>query len=75
MENIKDMLGKRVVLTSKNEVSYAGVVHSIIEVDGVEGVLLRIDKDSGFSVWCPGKFIKDVLVIPIPEEMREQEIA
>lgn len=70
MDDIKNIIGERVVLTSFNEISYAGIVYKIIEVDGVEGVLLKIDEKSGFSVWCPQNFIKDILIIPIPKEMR-----
>ena len=71
MENLKNYLNKRVVLTTKNEVCYAGIPYQTITIDDQNGLIVRIDENSNFSIWCPEDFIKDILVIPIPEEIEE----
>lgn len=68
MENIANHLDKRIVLTTLNEVCYAGVSRRVIPIDGNDGLLVQIDDNSGFSIWCPLGFIKEILVIPIPDE-------
>ena len=66
MDNIEQYLGKRIVLTSNNEIAYAGVPITKMRVNSKEGLILQLDDESGFSIWCPDDFIKDILVIPIP---------
>lgn len=68
---MEQYLNERVVLTTMNEVCYAGVPTHIVTVDGVSGLLVRLDQRSGFSVWCPESYIKDVLVVPIPRDLRD----
>lgn len=69
MENLKDYLHERVVLTTKNEVCYAGIPYKTITIGDQNGLMVRIDENSNFSIWCPENFIKEILVIPIPEEI------
>ena len=71
MEDLENYLEKRVVLTTKNEVCYAGIPYQTLTVADQNGLMVRIDEDSNFSVWCPEDFIKDILVIPIPKEIEE----
>ncbi len=67
-ENVDSYLGRRIVLTSRSEISFCGLARSVIEVGRRRGMLLETDSISGFSVWCPLDFIKSVTVIPIPVE-------
>ncbi|MGD9488599.1 MAG: hypothetical protein AB7W47_11295 [Calditrichaceae bacterium] len=67
MNSLESYLNERIVLTCLNEISYAGTVNKILMIDDNKGLLLKIDELSGFSVWCPQNFIKDILIIPIPK--------
>ena len=67
-EDVNRYLGQRIVLTSRSEISFCGVAHSVIEVSKRRGMLLETDSRSGFSVWCPLDYIKSITVIPIPVE-------
>lgn len=60
-------LNKRVVLTCQSNVSYAGVIHDILEIHGKSGILLELDVKSGFSVWCPLDFVKSVIIVPMTD--------
>ena len=71
MEDLENYVHKRVVLTTKNEVCYAGVPYQTLTIDNQNGILVRIDESLHFSVWCLEDFIKDILVIPIPEGIEE----
>ena len=66
--DLASYLEERIVLTTKNEVCYAGVASRELTVDGRRGLMVTIDQKSGFRIWCPEDFIKNVLVIPIPKE-------
>jgi len=66
--DLRKYIDERVVVTTKNELCYAGVPSSELIVNNKKGLLVTIDQKSGFSIWCPVDFIKDVLVIPIPKE-------
>ncbi len=68
MKNIAHHLDKRIVLTTYNEVCNAGVSRRVITIDGIDGLLVQIDDNSGFSIWCPLEFIKEIMVVPIPDE-------
>lgn len=68
MDHMECYLNERVVLTTKNETCYAGTPVQILTIEQRNGLLVRIDDKSGFSVWCPEEFIKEVLVIPIPKD-------
>ena len=59
-------VNERVVLTTKNEVCYAGVATSLLTVAEKKGIMVQLDARSGLSVWCPEDFIKELLIIPIP---------
>lgn len=65
---MESYLNRRIVLTSKNEVCYAGIAKKILKIDETNGLFVEIDQSSGFAVWCPEDFIKEVIIIPIPEE-------
>ncbi len=67
MNKLESYLNERIVLTYLNEISYAGIAYKILNIDDKLGLLLTIDESSGFSVWCPQKFIKNILLIPIPK--------
>jgi hypothetical protein len=60
-------VGKRTVLRSENNVSYAGIVTSIEILQGEQGVLLELDARSRFSVWCPLNFVKELILVPISD--------
>jgi hypothetical protein len=65
--DVRDTIGKRIVLTCLSNISYAGVVRGIVDFDGKSGAMVQLHQPSGFSVWCPLDFIKTVLVVPIPD--------
>ncbi len=69
MNSLESYQNERIVLTCLNEISYAGIVNKILNIDDNKGLLLTIDESSGFSVWCPQKFIKDILLIPLPKSV------
>jgi len=61
-------LNERIVLTTKSEVCWAGLVTDVLTVRGNRGVLVQLDERSGLSVFCPEAFIKEILVVPIPKQ-------
>jgi hypothetical protein len=65
ISDVERYLDKRVVLTCDNNVSYAGVVRGSLLLEGKQGLVVRLDSRSCFSIWCPLDFIKGLLVIPI----------
>lgn len=65
---LSEYIDERVVLTTKNEVCYAGVPTKLLSMDDNPGLMITIDQGSGFSIWCPEAFIKEILIIPIPKE-------
>ncbi len=68
MDEIQKCLGERIVLTLKSEICYAGAAVKVLNIDGVDGLLVKIDDQSGFAVFCPRDFIKEIVTIPIPKE-------
>lgn len=65
---VEEYLGRRVVLTCRSELSFCGTARSVHTIGSRSGVLVETDASSGFSIWCPLDFVKQVTVIPIPVE-------
>ena len=61
--------GKRIVLTTSHNVSFAGKVIEIIKIQRREGLVFELDKDSGFSVFCPVTSIKNIIEVPLPDQL------
>jgi hypothetical protein len=64
-QEVTRLMNKRVVLTCESNVSYAGIVVSLETFRDRTGVLLELDRRSGFSVWCPTDFVKELVEVPI----------
>lgn len=61
-------LNKRVVLTSKGELSFCGRVLEIKVIDGKEGYLLKTDSINEICIWCPIENVREIITVPILEE-------
>lgn len=60
-------VGERVVLTTSHNLSFAGVLQAPLELYREEGVLVRLDEKTRFTIWCPLEHVKQLLVVPIDE--------
>jgi hypothetical protein len=49
--------GERLLLNTRGNLVYSGTFTKKIEVDGEEGLLLKLDAKSGLSIWCPMKYV------------------
>ncbi|MFW0859235.1 MAG: hypothetical protein AAGB97_03510 [Dehalococcoidia bacterium] len=68
MEGLYDQyVGKRIVLTTCHHVSFAGRVMEQIRVSQREGLIVELDADSGFSIFCPIAAINEIIEVPIPD--------
>jgi len=59
-------IGKRVVLKTCH-VSFAGRVVEQIRANHREGLIVELDSDSGFSIFCPISSIDEIMEVPIPD--------
>lgn len=64
----KSLLGKRVVIMCKNNLTFAGKF--LDTMDAYNGQLLRIETDrvSGFGILVPQRFVKKILEVPVNED-------
>lgn len=68
MEGLYDQyVGKRVVLKTCHHVSFAGKIVEQLRVNQREGLIVELDPDSGFSIFCPISAIKEIMEVPIPD--------
>ncbi|MBT9139346.1 MAG: hypothetical protein DDT31_01930 [Syntrophomonadaceae bacterium] len=68
METLYDQyIGKRVVLKTCHHVSFAGKVVEQIGANQREGLIVELDPDSGFSIFCPISAINEIIQVPIPD--------
>lgn len=64
--DISDFTGKRVILTSRGNLSYAGRCFGTMSAPcGKTAVAIVLDEASGFSVLCPVDYIQRLLVLPV----------
>lgn len=65
-KKIEDCLGKRVVITTLGNVSYAGTLTELYtSKKGPQGCFVETDSLLGVSIWCPIQSVKELLPIPI----------
>ena len=68
METLYDQyIGKRVVLKTSHEVSFAGKVVEQIKANQREGLVIELDLESGFSIFCPLSSINEIMEVPISD--------
>lgn len=68
--NFQKLVNKRVVLTCKNNLSYAGVVKGLlIPFEDIEYVAVELDEKSGFAIMSPLNFVEKVIEIPINKDV------
>lgn len=60
-------IGKRVVLKTCHHVSFAGRVVEQIRANHREGLIVELDSDSSFSIFCPISSIDEIMEVPIPD--------
>jgi len=60
-------IGKRVILKTCHQVVFAGKVVEQIIANCREGVLIELDHESGFSIFCPTASIDEIAEVSIPE--------
>lgn len=58
------MIGKRVVLRCKNNLTFAGLFKKIHE-DKIMYLHIETDQSSGFSILCPEDFVDEIIEVPI----------
>lgn len=58
--------GDRMILTCKNNLSYAGVMLGMLRSPADRKcVAIELDQESGFAVLCPIDFIQEIKKVPI----------
>jgi len=68
METLYDQfIDKRVVLRTSHHVSFAGKVIEKTIVNRKEGLVVELDTETGFSIFCPIPTISEILIVPIPD--------
>lgn len=70
-ESAAEADGARVVLACDSGLSFCGRLRGRRSIDGREGLLVETDAESGFCVWCPLPFVRQLTVVPIREERPE----
>ncbi|MBQ6888699.1 MAG: hypothetical protein IJN54_14460 [Lachnospiraceae bacterium] len=55
--------GKRVVLRTKNNLSFAGRMNENIHLKEKEYVHLTTCEESGFGVICPVEFVEEIIIV------------
>ena len=69
LSRIDECLGKRVVITTMGNVSYAGTLTELYtNKKKVKGYFVETDSLLGVSIWCPITSIKELVCIPIEIE-------
>lgn len=62
-------IGKRVVITTISNVSYAGTLTENYQNNkGLDGCFVETDSLIGVAIWCPLASLKELIVIPIKTE-------
>lgn len=65
-KKVEECLGKRVVITTLGNVSYAGTLTELYtNKKGAEGCFVETDSLLGVSIWCPLQSVKELIHIPI----------
>ena len=65
-KKIEEYLGKRVVITTLGNVSYAGTFTELyISKKGIIGCFVETDSLLGVCIWCPLQSVKEIVHIPI----------
>jgi len=68
METLYDQyIGKRVILRTCHQVSFAGKAVEQMRANHREGLVIELDPESGFSIFCPIPSINEIMVVPIPD--------
>lgn len=66
--DVENHIGRRIVLTCNNNMSYAGILKKIITEEEIKASLLvELHEESGFSILCPIDYVQFITVIPINE--------
>jgi hypothetical protein len=69
MKTIDVPIGKRVILTTMGQLSYAGICRGIVkDPAGREAIAVELDPESGFVVLCPVRFVERLQVLALPAE-------
>ncbi len=64
----RKLLGRRVILRTKNALSYAGTFLGIRMLPSRRrAVLVELDPQSGFTVACPLEWVEELFDVGIPE--------
>jgi hypothetical protein len=68
METLYDRyIGKRIVLRTSHQVCFAGKVVERIRANHREGLVVELDPQSGFAIFCPLPSIDQIVEVPIPD--------
>jgi hypothetical protein len=68
-----DAVGARIVLTCRSELSFCGLFRGAHRFGPRDGFVVETDSASGLSIWCPVDFVREVTVIPIRPEIRDDD--
>jgi hypothetical protein len=58
-------LDEYVVLNTSHNLSFAGVLQGRLQLENEEGILVRLDEKTRFTIWCPIAHVQRLLVVPI----------
>lgn len=54
-------------MRTSHQVSFAGKVVEQIKANQREGLVIELDSDTGFSIFCPIPSINQIMEVPIPD--------
>lgn len=55
----------RIVLRTKNNLSFAGLSRGTVSLEGSDYVWVTTCEESGFGVLCPTDFVEDIIKIEL----------
>ncbi len=69
-DQITEIAGSRILLRTERNGSFSGILYGFHDHPGTseEGILVQLDRDTGFSVWCPLKEIKEIIPVKASED-------
>jgi hypothetical protein len=62
-ENLPE--GERVILNTSQNLSFAGILRGRLSLDEEEGILVRLEEKTHFTVWCPLDHVNRLIVVPM----------
>jgi|WetSurMetagenome_2_1015567.scaffolds.fasta_scaffold153544_2 hypothetical protein len=57
--------GERVILNTSQNLSFAGILRGRLSLDEEEGILVRLEDKTHFTIWCPFDHVNRLIIVPM----------